>query len=427
MPKLAAAAAAAAPEVRAAAAAAPDTIDHARPNGRFSDWVKTAEAWPNPFSANTLEEDKPFKHMPKKCRHAQCHLMQMYTEFGTRDLCEPCYKTMHGGSYTPSSDVAQTRKCDACIIPDRELVRRLFKGAPPNTFLTFDYVHVFPKPYDTYPWLCQPGVSAAAFIANLQADTVARPQTMQQRIERKAFLMPSSDGMRSPTDSEWEELQWEAEVAAMPPYEEVGPKFALMHDAVKDKPFKHKPKKCAHPQCHLMQMYTEFGTRDLCEPCYKTMHGGWYSPSSDVAQTGKCDACFIPDPELVRCLFNGVPPNTFLTFDYVHAFPKPYDTYPWLCQPGVSAAEAYIATLQADAAARHQTMQQPIHQPFQPEAASSSSSQPPPQPPQALPPAPQPQAPVLPHSQQLPGLIGPQPLTWRGKSGGKSRGRGRPY
>ena len=36
MPKLAAAAAAAAPKVRAAAAAAPDTIDHARPNGRFS-------------------------------------------------------------------------------------------------------------------------------------------------------------------------------------------------------------------------------------------------------------------------------------------------------------------------------------------------------------------------------------------------------
>ena len=249
MPQLAAAAAAEAPEVRAAAAAAPDTIDHARPNGRFSDWVKAAEAWPNPFSANTLEEDKPFKHMPKKCRHAQCHLMQMYTEFGTRDLCEPCYKTMHGGSYTPSSDVAQTRKCDACYIPDRELVRRLFKGAPPNTFLTFDYVHVFPKPYDTYPWLCQPGVSAAAFIANLQADTVARPQTMQQR----------------------------------------------------------------------------------------------------------------------------------------------------------------------------------IHQPIQPQAASSSSSQPPPQPPQALPPAPQSQAPVLPHSQQLPGLIGPQPLTWRGKSGRKSRGHGRPY
>ena len=133
MPKLAAAAAAAAPEVRAAAAAAPDTIDHARPNGRFSDWVKTAEAWPNPFSANTLEEDKPFKHMPKKCKHAQGHLMQMYTEFGTRALCEPCYKTMHGGWYTPSRHVAQTSKCDACFIPDRELVRRLFKGAPPNT------------------------------------------------------------------------------------------------------------------------------------------------------------------------------------------------------------------------------------------------------------------------------------------------------
>ena len=413
MPKLAAAAAAAAPEVRAAAAAAPDTIDHARPNGRFSDWVKTAEAWPNPFSANTLEEDKPFKHMPKKCRHAQCHLMQMYTEFGTRDLCEPCYKTMHGGSYTPSSDVAQTRKCDACYIPDRELVRRLFKGAPPNTFLTFDYVHVFPKPYDTYPWLCQPGVSAAAFIANLQADTVARPQTMQQRIHQPIQPQAASSSSSQPPPQPLQAPPSQNLFSANTPEE--------------DKPFKHKPKKCAHAQCHLMQMYTEFGTRDLCEPCYKTMHGGWYSPSSDVAQTGKCDACFIPDPELVRCLFNGVLPNTFLTFDYVHAFPKPYDTYPWLCQPGVSAAEAYIATLQADAAARHQTMQQPIHQPFQPQAASSSSSQPPPQPPPALPPAPQPQAPVLPHSQQLPGLIGPQPLTWRGKSGGKSRGRGCPY
>ena len=135
---------------------------------------------------------------------------------------------------------------------------------------------------------------------------------------RKAFLMPTDDGgTRSPTDSEWEELEWEAEAAAMPPYEEVvsictyawychllsvelvQPVLSAMDylDSIPLMLVDHVPRlEYAHPRpvrCGAKGIYERITGRRI--PCAEEAEWIWNNdPSLQVGTWSKCDCPACP-------------------------------------------------------------------------------------------------------------------------------------
>ena len=110
--------------------------------------------------------------------------------------------------------------------------------------------------------------------------------------------MPTDDGgMRSPTESEWEELEWEAEAAAMPPYEEPVPRAMDYLDSIPLMLVDHVPRlEYAHPRPvreGANGIYERITGRLI--PCAEEAEWIWNNdPSLQVGTWSKCDCPACP-------------------------------------------------------------------------------------------------------------------------------------